>query len=71
MKITSKTYKCKVCGHKVEQETNHYGETYSLGNYNQCEKCPRYKPLPKNWDKDYDLLIPNTTTWVYDSEVEN
>ena len=70
-KVTTKVYKCKVCGHKKELTTNHYGECYSLGDYNQCPKCPRFRPLPKNWSKDYDPMIINPTVWVCDTTKKN
>ena len=38
--IRSKPYKCSVCGFKKDIETNHYGECYSLFNYNHCPDCP-------------------------------
>lgn len=41
--ITTKRYQCSQCGHIVSQETNHYGQTYSLGHYNCCPACPPYK----------------------------
>ena len=40
---TKKKYKCTQCGHVTEQDTNHYGQTYSLGRYNACPKCPPFR----------------------------
>lgn len=47
-KLTEKLYRCGECGHETRQTTNHYGETYSLGSYNACPKCPPYK-RPTTW----------------------
>ena len=41
--IKNKKYKCTQCDHEVEQATNHYGPTWSVGRYNTCPKCPPYK----------------------------
>lgn len=46
-KITSKRYSCSRCSHVVRQETNHYGETYSLGRVNTCPKCPPWAKYPE------------------------
>lgn len=46
--ITEKRYKCSQCGHESKQTTNHYGETYSFGNFNCCPICPPYK-RPTTW----------------------
>lgn len=40
MQATEKRYRCKRCGYIGKQTTNHYGETYSIGHYNTCPKCP-------------------------------
>ena len=53
-KITSKKYACKKCGYEKTQDTNHYGETYSLGQYNYCPKCSK-GPF---WNSTHP------TTWV-------
>ncbi len=56
-KLSRKPYKCKECGHEKQIQTNHWGECYSLGNYNTCPVCPPFKrptvwicqePLPEN-----------------------
>jgi hypothetical protein len=44
---TFKRYRCTQCGHVVEQETNHYGATWSHGHYNCCPKCPPYAKYPE------------------------
>lgn len=38
--ITTKKYACTRCGHVVEQATNHYGATWSVGYFNTCPACP-------------------------------
>ncbi len=48
MAITSKNYQCKECGYEKNQRTNHYGNTYSFGNYSTCPKCPPWK-RPNVW----------------------
>ena len=45
--ITRKKYRCKRCGHVVEQSTNHYGQTYSFGHYNCCPACPPWAKYPE------------------------
>lgn len=47
MKPSRKQYACKRCGHVTMQETNHYGETYSLGRFNTCPKCPPWAKYPE------------------------
>lgn len=47
MPITSKRYQCSQCGHIATQETNHNGQTYSLGHFNCCPQCPPYKKYPE------------------------
>ena len=42
-KLCYKSYKCSECGFQKDIQTNHYGECYSLGNYNHCQKCAPYK----------------------------
>lgn len=46
--LSWKTYRCKECGHKTEQQTNHFGETYSWFNSNACPSCPPFK-RPTTW----------------------
>jgi hypothetical protein len=41
--ITSKQYKCTQCGYVEAQNTNHYENTWSVGEWNCCPKCPPYK----------------------------
>jgi len=66
-KITPKKYKCRECGHITTHSTNHYGETYSWGNYDVCPKCPPYK-RPTVWEccedpsGDPDAWIPEPWT---------
>ena len=50
-KYEVKPYHCAKCGFKKQIGTNHFGECYSLGSYNQCPKCP-------HWN--------NPTTWICD-----
>jgi hypothetical protein len=45
---SAKWYECAVCGYSVQQTTNHWGETYGFGNYNQCPDCPPFK-RPTVW----------------------
>lgn len=47
-KIRSKKYHCAECGYEKEIQTNHYGQCYSLGNYDCCPQCPPYK-RPNTW----------------------
>lgn len=47
-KVRRKRYRCQECGHEIEQDTNHYGHTYSWGSYNTCPTCPPYK-RPNTW----------------------
>ncbi len=47
-KISYKKYSCKQCGHEKQIDTNHYGECYSFGNYNNCPKCPPFR-RPTTW----------------------
>jgi hypothetical protein len=47
-KYCEKRYKCKECGHEKMIGTNHFGECYSLGNYNACPQCPPFK-RPTTW----------------------
>jgi hypothetical protein len=60
MPITFKNYRCKACGFEKKIDTNHYGECYSLGNYNRCPKCG---PLPPDPKCPAAVIYP-TTTWV-------
>ena len=60
MPISTKPYRCKECGHKIMQQTNHYGETYSLGSYSACPVCPPYK-RPTTWI--FDGVLPDGA-WV-------
>lgn len=53
--MSRKPYCCAECGYKREIETNHYGETYSYGNYNVCPVCPPYK-RPNAWK--FDGVVP-------------
>jgi len=52
---TEKKYKCSRCGHEQMINTNHYGECYSLGHSNTCEKCPP-------WAKYSEF--GGSTTWI-------
>ena len=65
-KITYKKYACKDCGYITDIDTNHWGECYSLGGYNQCPKCPRYLPPDQKWNDEcgHDVLILKPTAWV-------
>lgn len=47
-RVSVKRYACKRCGHETEQSTNHYGETYGIGSYNECPKCPPFR-RPTVW----------------------
>jgi len=38
--MSFKVYACSRCGHEKEMQTNHWGECYSLGNYDTCPGCP-------------------------------
>lgn len=49
-----KKYRCKRCGFVAEQQTNHWGETYSWGKVNCCPKCPPYAKYPE---------FGGSTTW--------
>ena len=61
--VSLKHYACKNCGHEKEIETNHFGECYSLGDYNQCPGCndlttwvcqaelPEEMQRPEKWTK--------------------
>lgn len=44
---TSKRYKCRRCGHVVEQTTNHFGPTWSFGHVNCCPVCPPWAKYPE------------------------
>jgi len=46
-RITPKRYQCSRCGHIETQQTNHYGETYSLGHFATCPKCPPFAKYPE------------------------
>jgi len=48
-RMSWKKYKCRECGHETTHSTNHYGATYSLGNYHACPICPPWK-RPTTWD---------------------
>lgn len=55
--ISAKPYKCSHCGHKTTQSTNHYGQTYSFGNYNKCPNCGWKRPMEITvWE--YDGVMP-------------
>lgn len=43
-----KPYKCSQCGFEKQIQTNHFGECYSLGNYNACPNCAPFK-RPTTW----------------------
>ena len=45
--ISEKKYKCIQCGYEKKQITNHYLQTYSMGTYNTCPKCPPFKKYPE------------------------
>lgn len=60
MKIQAKEYACKACGHTKAIETNHYGQCYSLGNYNRCPDC---RPLPPDPRHPQYVAYP-ITVWV-------
>ena len=62
MAITYKTYHCKACGFAKQIQTNHYGECYSLGNYNRCPDC---RPLPPDPKRPQAVDYP-VTVWVCD-----
>lgn len=47
MKATYKRYRCDRCGHVSQQQTNHYGKTWSWGRVNVCPKCPPYAKYPQ------------------------
>ena len=47
-KITEKRYSCQRCGHEVTQKTNHFEETYGLGHFNTCPKCPPWAKYPEH-----------------------
>lgn len=55
MTISEKLYSCKRCGHESRQKTNHFGETYSWGRVNACEKCPPWAKYPE---------FGGLTTWI-------
>ena len=55
-KQTDRVYKCARCGHEVTQRTNHKGETYGLGHYNTCPKCPPWAKYPE---------FGGSQRWVY------
>lgn len=46
-KQSRKRYKCRRCGHVVNQTTNHYGSTWSWGRVNTCPKCPPWAKYPE------------------------
>jgi len=54
-----KHYKCKDCGYDKEIDTNHYGECYSIANYNTCPSCQ-----PTVHDKYH-----KSVTWVFAGEL--
>jgi hypothetical protein len=58
--MSYKHHQCKACGHSKEIQTNHWGECYSLGNYNRCPSCG---PLPPNKRRPQAVQYP-ITTWV-------
>lgn len=45
--LKPKRYKCRRCGHVVTQTTNHYGDTWSFGNWNCCPNCPPWAKYPE------------------------
>lgn len=55
MNTTAKTdlkhYSCKGCGFDKEIETNHYGECYSMPDYNMCPDCGH----PTVWECQEEL----------------
>ena len=67
-KITSKPYKCKLCGYEENHSTNHWGEFYNT----HCKGCGQYSPWecmedppkgyvePSKWQTVMlsDLLVP-------------
>ncbi len=59
-KYSTKHYQCKACGQSKEIGTNHWGECYSLGNYNRCPKCG---PLPPDRRNPQAVIYP-VTVWV-------
>lgn len=63
MRIKNKLYKCNQCGFEKMIETNHYGECYSLGNYNVCPKCPPYKKYPFIIEGGVTKVLNGMTTW--------
>lgn len=50
-KYSYKDFKCRHCGHVKKIGTNHWGECYSLGNYNSCPACGWKRPMDVTiWD---------------------
>lgn len=73
---TAKPYKCQRCGYITTQTTNHYGETYSWGQYSACPVCPPWAKYThfggstiwecmvfKLYDREYKILatFPETS----------
>lgn len=58
--MKSKRYQCKQCGREKMISTNHYGECYSLGDYNAC---PNYHLMPPN-PKHPQAIVRKVTIWI-------
>ncbi len=46
-KATLKEYRCTKCGYIETQRTNHYGNTWSVGHYSTCPRCPPHAKYPE------------------------
>lgn len=71
--ISTKSYRCQRCGHITQQETNHYGATWSFGRSNTCPKCPPWAKYPEFgggtiWEcTQVPILIRGDTTGMLES----
>lgn len=71
VKISYKKYKCTVCGHEEEIQTNHYGDVYSA-----CKDCGDSSSMACNEPEaiEYRKHRPQTTAimvcYYYDLEID-
>ncbi len=50
--MSLKHYSCNSCGYDKEIDTNHFGQCYSLGDYNMCPNCGAQ---PTVWECKADI----------------
>lgn len=67
-KLSYKLYKCKECGHTTSMQTNHFGNTWSAGKMNTCEKCPPHKKYPEyDGQTIWECVYKPNTPIIYDT----